>query len=152
MGKTIAIVLISLFIITGTSYGEPANPFIVKNDDLYLEGWFGSDSNGSLSGMLTVDIISRGYEAWTRIEYSGISDFQKCSIKPENWTCQYDSESNILSLICTFGEFSPNERISFVIMYNNPSRKILTGNGYIQYSNSDTMNKLDGLTRVMDLP
>jgi hypothetical protein len=152
MGKILAIVFVSLLIIAGTSYGEPSNLFTGKDSDLYFEGWYGLDASGNLSGMLTIDIINRGSSPWNRIDYSGITDFHECSQKPGNWTCQYDSNSNIVSLILKSGEFSPQDRVSFVVMYNNPLTKILTGDGFILYSNSDEIKKMEGLTRVQNQP
>ncbi len=148
MAKILAIVFVSLFIIAGTSYGEPTNLFTGKDNDLYFEGWYGLDKSGTLSGMLTIDIINRGPNAWSRIDYSGISDFQKCSMKPEKWTCQHDPDSNILSLVMKSGEFGPQDRVSFIVMYNSPLTKTLTDNGYILYSNSEEVQKMDGLIRV----
>jgi hypothetical protein len=152
MSKIVTIVFIALLIIAGTSYGQSANPFTGKDDDLYFEGWYAVNGSGNLTGMLTIDIINSGSSAWSRIDYSGISDFHKCAMKPSNWTCHYDSDSNIVSFIIDSGDFGPQDRVSLIIMYKDPLNKILTSDGYVQYANSEGLHKMDGLTKVTHLP
>jgi hypothetical protein len=146
--------LISLFVFmsAGPSYAESSNPFYKGNDDIYVEGWYQVNGDRKLTGMLTIDIINRGSSAVSLLEYSGVPHFDECSIKPEDWTCQYDPKSGILKFIMKDGPMEPSDRVNFVILFKSPQTKKLTGDGYVTYGSGRKKEKLSGLTRIDIVP
>ena len=151
MKPYISIFAVAFILLAGISFGQSMNLFSKANDDIYIEGWYQVDKSKNLTGLLTIDIINKSVHALKRLDYSGIPDFEKCSVIPANWTCQYDSDTKRVTFLIenNLGTLSPSDRVNFTVVYKNSGSKVLSGNGFIEYEKSGVKKKLGGLTRVV---